>query len=148
MPGAARRSRTLSDGFPGSDFSRAGLHDGHELLQDVGAELPAREGQQLPNRLVVRGLSREHLRILRYLGKESLTPAELSRRLRLRIPTVMHHLQTLRMAGLVRLVIEDNARTNFYTARPEAVKAAFNTLQTLLKGPGEADGLSDDQAEE
>ena len=37
------------------------------------------------------------LRILRYLAQEPLAPAELARRLRLRPPTVIHHLDALRL---------------------------------------------------
>jgi DNA-binding transcriptional ArsR family regulator len=81
------------------------------------------------------------LAILRYVARESLTPAELSRRLRLRIPTVTHHLGILRLAGLVRLIIEDEEETNYYTARPEAITAAFEALHGLLQGdPSQADG--------
>jgi DNA-binding transcriptional ArsR family regulator len=81
------------------------------------------------------------LAILRYVARESLTPAELSRRLRLRIPTVTHHLGILRLAGLVRLIIEDEEETNYYAARPEAIAAAFEALQSLLQGdPSQAGG--------
>jgi hypothetical protein len=45
------------------------------------------------------------LKILHYLAEESLAPAELARRLRLRTPTVMHHLHALRLAGLVQITI-------------------------------------------
>ena len=45
------------------------------------------------------------LKILHYLSQEPLSPAELSRRLRLRAPTVTHHLQTLRLAGLVQVTL-------------------------------------------
>ena len=41
------------------------------------------------------------LRILRYLSDEPLAPAQLARRLRLRPPTVIHHLDALRLARLV-----------------------------------------------
>ena len=46
------------------------------------------------------------LRILRYLSDEPLTPAALARRLRLRSPTVIHHLDALRLARLVILTLE------------------------------------------
>ncbi|MEM7346510.1 MAG: metalloregulator ArsR/SmtB family transcription factor [Chloroflexota bacterium] len=69
------------------------------------------------------------LRILRYLMAEPLTPTELADRLRLRAPTVVHHLRTLRLAGLVHLTLESGKRVN-YAARPEAV----DTMVTALKG--------------
>ncbi|MEK6221075.1 MAG: ArsR family transcriptional regulator, partial [Chloroflexota bacterium] len=45
------------------------------------------------------------LRIMRFLMEEQLTQAELARRLRLRAPTVTHHLHALRLAGLVHYVV-------------------------------------------
>jgi len=77
------------------------------------------------------------LRILRYLGEEPLTPTELARRLRLRPPTVIHHLHTLRLAGLVYITLsaEDQRR---YTARLDGVALTFKTLKTFL-GPNNVD---------
>ncbi len=77
------------------------------------------------------------LRILHYLTQESLTPAQLSRRLRLRVSTVMHHLKTLRLAGLVRVIVGDGKEPKQYAARPEALKASFDSLQGFLE-KGEA----------
>lgn len=71
------------------------------------------------------------LRILRYLAIEPLSPAELSRRLRLRAPTVSHHLDTLRLAELVHLTLEGGDKRR-YAARPEAVKAAYTALEAFL----------------
>jgi DNA-binding transcriptional ArsR family regulator len=74
------------------------------------------------------------LRILHYLSAEALTPAELARRLRLRAPTVTHHLKALRLAGLVQLSVsslEDKGR-DCYATRPEAIAAAFAALQHYL----------------
>jgi DNA-binding transcriptional ArsR family regulator len=74
------------------------------------------------------------LRILHYLSGEPLTPAELARRLRLRAPTVTHHLKALRLAGLVQLSVgslEDKGR-DCYATRPEAVAAACTALQDYL----------------
>jgi DNA-binding transcriptional ArsR family regulator len=73
------------------------------------------------------------LRILRYLSEESLTPAELARRLRLRAPTVTHHLRALRLAGLVQLTLEKNKEKGRYAARSEAVAATFASLQGFLR---------------
>lgn len=68
------------------------------------------------------------LRILRYLSEEPLTPAELARRLRLRPPTVIHHLDALRLARLVHVTLSVNGRR--YEARHEAI----NTVCTMLEG--------------
>jgi DNA-binding transcriptional ArsR family regulator len=92
-----------------------------------------------PGELVPEGLLRAlkalsdttRLKILVYLSKEELTPAELSRRLHLRAPTVTHHLNELRLAGLVNL----NARgqEKYYSTRPEALQATFAHLEEFLK---------------
>ncbi|MCA9934044.1 MAG: helix-turn-helix domain-containing protein [Anaerolineales bacterium] len=70
------------------------------------------------------------LRILRYLSAEPLTPAELARRLRLRPPTVIHHLDALRLARLVQLRLGVEGRR--YAARREAVKLACEMLEAYL----------------
>ncbi|MBN1658997.1 MAG: winged helix-turn-helix transcriptional regulator [Anaerolineae bacterium] len=72
------------------------------------------------------------LRILRYLAHEPLSPADLARRLRLRLPTVTHHLKALRLAGLVRLHIHEGKTTGLYALRHGAVVAAFDQLATFL----------------
>ena len=73
------------------------------------------------------------LRILRYLAVEPLTPTQLARRLRLRAPTVVHHLHALRMARLVHLTLEKGDKRR-YAARPEAVKATCAALEAFLAG--------------
>jgi len=72
------------------------------------------------------------LRILHYLSEEPLSPTELARRLRLRAPTVVHHLKTLRLAGLVQVTLGESKETKRYAPRPEAVKAAFGSLEGFL----------------
>jgi DNA-binding transcriptional ArsR family regulator len=72
------------------------------------------------------------LRILRYLMQEQLTPAELSRRLRLRAPTVTHHLHTLRLAGLVRFVLRGK-NERLYFARLDSVKNTYAQLKKFLE---------------
>jgi DNA-binding transcriptional ArsR family regulator len=73
------------------------------------------------------------LRILRYLAQEPLSPAELSRRLRLRAPTVTHHLKILRLAGLVNMWLGEGGVTKTYAARLEAIASTFDSLQGFLK---------------
>ena len=72
------------------------------------------------------------LRILRYLSEEPLTPAELARRLRLRPPTVIHHLDALRLARLVDLTLSYQGRR--YAARREAIEATCAQLKAFLDG--------------
>ena len=101
-------------------------------------------GESVPDGLVraLKALSDPtRLRILRYLTTESLSPAQLARRLRLRTPTVMHHLNTLRVAGLVQLTIgmDVGKRIKRYAARPGALEATFATLKEFQGHPeGEA----------
>ncbi len=75
------------------------------------------------------------LRILRYLAAEPLTPTELARRLRLRAPTVVHHLYALRIAGLVHLTLEAGNERH-YKIRPEGVAAALTALERFLGNRG------------
>lgn len=96
-------------------------------------------GEQVPDLLyqTLRALADPtRLRILRYLSDEPLTPAELSRRLRLRAPTVIHHLQALRIARLVHLTLgHDEGRR--YTTRPEALEATWAILNDFLSSNDE-----------
>ncbi len=71
------------------------------------------------------------LRILQYLAEGSISPAELAKRLRLRTPTVLHHLQILRLAGLVQITMTEG-KDKTYAARPEAVSATFSSLKDFL----------------
>lgn len=71
------------------------------------------------------------LSILRYLMAEPQSPSQLSRRLRLRAPTVVHHLHTLRLARLVHLTMEAEGKRR-YALRPGAVEMVFQALQTFL----------------
>ena len=74
------------------------------------------------------------LRILRYATEEPITAAELSRRLRLRIPTVTHHLRILRLATLVQLTVKriDGIDRDTYSLRFEAVEALYEALKDYL----------------
>jgi len=71
------------------------------------------------------------LRILGYLSVTPLTPTELARRLRLRAPTVIHHLNALRLAGLVYLTFEAKGDKR-YAARLAHIGKTFEHLQTFL----------------
>jgi DNA-binding transcriptional ArsR family regulator len=72
------------------------------------------------------------LRILNFLSQDTLTPAQLSRKLRLRAPTVTHHLSALRLAGLVHVVL-DASGEKCYTCRAEAFRSAFDSLEKYVK---------------
>jgi len=112
------------------------LGEGQELFL-FGAR-PA-EVSLVPGELVPEGMLRTiktlgdptRLRILRYLSQENITGAELARRLRLRAPTVTHHLNQLRLAGLVFLTLGEKGQRR-YATRPEAVDEAFEALRSFL----------------
>lgn len=70
------------------------------------------------------------LKILNYLAKEELAPSELARRLKLRAPTVTHHMSDLRLAGLVNVNI--NGQDKRYTARTGAIDSIHKTLKDFL----------------
>jgi DNA-binding transcriptional ArsR family regulator len=116
-------------------------------------------GEAVPDTLLrsLKALSDStRLRIVRLLSREALTPAQLSRRLRLRAQTVAHHLRVLlsrrlrlraqtvahhlrvlRLAGLVQLTIGEDQKKEPYAARSEAVAAAFASLQGFLEAEEE-----------
>jgi DNA-binding transcriptional ArsR family regulator len=76
------------------------------------------------------------LRILRYLTGKPQTPSQLARRLRLRAPTVIHHLSALRLAGLVYISLEVQEEKR-YTVRESAVADTFEALRKFLSVKGE-----------
>ena len=74
------------------------------------------------------------LRILYYLREEGpSTPSQLAKILRLRPPTVIHHLQNLRLAGLVRVTVSPKAERR-YALRIDGVDATVTMLQAFLAG--------------
>ena len=92
-------------------------------------------GEQAPDSLlgVLEALSDPtRLKILRFLAEEPQSLTQLAHRLGLRTPTVTHHLKVLRLAGLVRLVLGEEAVTKHYEARPEGVEAAYAALNHFL----------------
>ena len=67
------------------------------------------------------------LRILRHLAESPQTAAELSRALRLRPPTVAHHMMELRMAGVVQVIVGQEGDRHYATRFD-----GFDTIQELL----------------
>ncbi len=97
------------------------------------ADMSAIPGELVPDGLVrsLKALADPtRLKILYYLSHESLTPSELARRLQLRAPTVIHHLNDLRLASLVELtVLHDEKR---YAIRRQALDSTFTNLSAFL----------------
>lgn len=75
------------------------------------------------------------LRILRYMNEGVQTPAELARKLRLRSPTVIHHLDALRLARLVTVTLVPEGKR--YAIRPDAIASTSEILQQFLFGKEE-----------
>jgi DNA-binding transcriptional ArsR family regulator len=95
-------------------------------------------GEVVPDMLlrVLKALSDPtRLRILRYLAEGPLTPGQLARRLRLRGPTVIHHLNTLRVATLVEL--SGVGKETTYAIRDETIPAMCAALEGFLDLEGE-----------
>ena len=72
------------------------------------------------------------LRILRYLAEAPLTPSQLARNLQLRPPTVIHHLNQLRLAGLVQIILLPEGERRYAFRREGAQDAMQGTLQFIL----------------
>ncbi len=72
------------------------------------------------------------IQILRFLSGEEMTQAQLARSLRLRAPTITHHLSALRLAGLVHVSVNECDEKR-YAARLEAVQSTFAHLQEFLQ---------------
>ncbi len=92
------------------------------------------DGSEAPDELVqtLKALGDPtRLRILRYLSSGPLSPSELARRLRLRPPTIIHHLHALRLAGLVQITVGAGFEKR-YEARPEALQTIYKSLQDYL----------------
>jgi len=77
------------------------------------------------------------LRILRYLSSESLTPTQLATRLRLRTPTVLHHIKALRSAGLVYVIPEPKKKEVHYQTRTERLNLVCGMLKQFINGQDE-----------
>ena len=98
------------------------------------AEVALVPGEVVPDALLraLKALSDPtRLLILRYLSDKPQTPSQLARQLRLRAPTVIHHLNALRLAGLVYVTLEGQEEKR-YTVRESAVKDTFDTLRKFL----------------
>jgi DNA-binding transcriptional ArsR family regulator len=74
------------------------------------------------------------MRILRYLSEGPLTPSQLARRLRLRPPTVIHHLTTLRLAGLIEVIIHAEGERG-YTVHRDGMLRAMKQFGEFIKFP-------------
>ena len=98
------------------------------------AEVALVPGEVIPDAMLraLKALSDPtRLLILRYLSGQPQTPTQLAKRLRLRPPTVIHHLSALRLAGLVYVTL-DAQEEKRYTVREPAVNETFKILRKFL----------------
>lgn len=72
------------------------------------------------------------LRLLKHLMQESYTVSELAKALRLRPPTVIHHLQSLRLAGFVLVTISSNTERR-YEVRRNGLVALAKQVKTFFE---------------
>ena len=72
------------------------------------------------------------LAILQALIEAPLTQADIARRLRLRPPTISHHLKSLRIAGLIAYIGEGTGETR-YGVRRTQIDQACEQLKAFLK---------------
>lgn len=98
------------------------------------AEVALVPGEVIPDAMLraLKALSDPtRLIILRYLSDQPLTPSQLARKLRLRAPTVTHHLSALRLAGLVYVSLAEGEEKR-YTVRETVVSDTFESIHKFL----------------
>lgn len=129
----------LAPSYWGTPLMFFGMVSENRAIRLFGARPP--DASLVPGEVVPEALLRAlkalsdptRLRILYYLAEEPLTPAELARRLRLRAPTVTHHLKALRLAGLVQFSIGESKEDRRYAPRKEAIGTTCDSLKSFLK---------------
>ena len=129
----------LAPTFWGSPF----MFSERQSISKIIVLFGARPGTMsiIPGEVVPDGLLRgmkamadpTRLRILRYLAQEPQTSYELSRVLRLRPPTVTHHLTQLRLAGMVQVILDPNGERK-YAARYEGFEDTQDLLNRFVRG--------------
>lgn len=70
------------------------------------------------------------LRILRLISERPLSSSELALLLRLRLPTVIHHLRLLRLEGLVRVTVGESDKK--YTCHQETLEKVNESLTRFI----------------
>ncbi len=113
--------------------------DGHTNMMLYGSRPAAFAlipGEVIPDSLV-RGLKAladpTRLQILRNLAAGPQTPTQLARDLRLRTPTVTHHMFELRLAGLVQVTLSSEGE-RLYSTRLEGIISTHETLEKFING--------------
>lgn len=129
----------LAPSFWGAPFIFYDHLDENTLILLFGArpdDMALVPGDIVPDTLL-RGLKAladpTRLRILRYLADGPQTPTQLARNLRLRTPTVVHHLLALRIAGLVQVTVSSHGERH-YSTRLEGFDSTQENLVKFVAG--------------
>lgn len=109
-------------------------------------------GETVPDGLIraLKALSDPtRLRVLRMLSDRSMGASELAKALRLRTPTVLHHLSTLRLAGLIQIRVPETESKHkaLFALRPQATHDVHAALESFLHGPEGAGRRDGDRSE-
>ena len=114
--------------------------DANRMLLVFGARAASDSivpGETVPDGLIraLKALSDPtRLRILRLVAERSMGAAELARTLRLRTPTMLHHLHALRLSGLIqiRMAEAEMKKKASFSLRPQAVQDVMTALEGFL----------------
>ena len=117
--------------FP-SDLTRGSMQIVFGCRPDIQSVAPGAETPDMLINALKAMADPTRLRILRYLSGQPLTPTGLSHLLRLRLPTVLHHLQALRLAGLVTIRVSETGEKQ-YAARSETLDVLFSSVKKFLQ---------------
>jgi len=106
-------------------------------------------GETVPDGLIraLKALSDPtRLRILRLVADRSMGAAELARALRLRTPTMLHHLHALRLAGLIQIRVPeaDTKKKALFSMRPNVAQDVLASLVDFLREKDDEDHRADD----
>jgi DNA-binding transcriptional ArsR family regulator len=101
-----------------------------------------RDASLVPGDVVPDSLSRAlsalsdntRLRIIKLLHQSPRTQVQIARELRLRAPTITHHLKTLRLAGLIRLTVTTDGEKR-YSTRMSRVRETMRSLADFVGEP-------------
>jgi len=134
---SAARKLYLAPSFWGAPFLFTEHLDSSTILVVFGSrpdDMALIPGDIVPDNLL-RGLKAladpTRLRILRTLAQAPQSAAHLSRVLRLRPPTVNHHLMELRMAGMVHVIISAEG-DRYYATRFEGFESTYEQLTRFV----------------
>ena len=117
-------------------FTRLDNHSGIIVFGARPTSSTLVPGELVPEELIngLKALANPtRLRILHVLQESPRSTSELAKALRLRLPTMTHHLHNLRLAGLINVTISPNAERQ-YTIRKDGIDTTTQKLRSFLPG--------------